>query len=422
MSARARHRPRTRPTLPKCVLSPMRRSCPRPTGSSRKRPSPAVPRRQPPAEAPARKKRSARSFLLPIVGACPARRRRLVRLQLLDRRPLHDLDRRRLCAGRHDVHLAEDLRLCRHRPGESRTSMSRPAIRWSSSMTATTRSPSRRPRRRSSPRARRWSASTRRPKRRKASLQQAEAQKVADQAAADNAGAAPSARRATAQDEGRHAGAARRCPDRGRPDQGGASPAPTRRSPAPRPISACCEAQYAEAQSTLRTLELTRDKAKRDLSFTVLRAPYDGVVGNRSVEQGDLISRRPEARRHRADGQALHRRQLQGDAARQAGARREGARSRSTPSSDHEFEGTVSSLAPASGAVFSLLPPENATGNFTKVVQRVPVRIDVPADVLKTGRLRAGLSVVVDVDSRTAPRGARTERPLGEQCHGDRNR
>ena len=72
-------------------------------------------------------------------------------------------------------------------------------------------------------------------------------------------------------------------------------------------------------------------------------------------------------------------------------------------SADNEFEGVVSSLAPASGAVFSLLPPENATGNFTKVVQRVPVRIDVPADVLKTGRLRAGLSVIVDVDSRTAP-------------------
>jgi membrane fusion protein, multidrug efflux system len=68
-----------------------------------------------------------------------------------------------------------------------------------------------------------------------------------------------------------------------------------------------------------------------------------------------------------------------------------------------EFEGTVSSLAPASGAVFSLLPPENATGNFTKVVQRVPVRIDVSKDVLATGKLRAGLSVVVDVDRRTAP-------------------
>lgn len=68
-----------------------------------------------------------------------------------------------------------------------------------------------------------------------------------------------------------------------------------------------------------------------------------------------------------------------------------------------EFEGTVSSLAPASGSVFSLLPAENATGNFTKVVQRVPVRIDLPEDVLKTGVLKAGLSVIADVDSRTAP-------------------
>jgi membrane fusion protein (multidrug efflux system) len=67
------------------------------------------------------------------------------------------------------------------------------------------------------------------------------------------------------------------------------------------------------------------------------------------------------------------------------------------------FEGSVSSLAPASGAVFSMLPPENATGNFTKVVQRVPVRIDLPPQVLEAGKLRAGLSVVVDVDSRTAP-------------------
>ena len=67
------------------------------------------------------------------------------------------------------------------------------------------------------------------------------------------------------------------------------------------------------------------------------------------------------------------------------------------------FRGKVESLSPATGARFALLPPDNATGNFTKVVQRVPVRIDVPADVLKTGRLRAGLSVVVAVDSRTAP-------------------
>ena len=65
--------------------------------------------------------------------------------------------------------------------------------------------------------------------------------------------------------------------------------------------------------------------------------------------------------------------------------------------------GTVESLAPASGAVFSLLPAENATGNFTKVVQRVPVRIALPAEVLASGKLKAGLSVVVEADTRTAP-------------------
>jgi membrane fusion protein (multidrug efflux system) len=163
------------------------------------------------------------------------------------------------------------------------------------------------------------------------------------------------------------------------------------------------EAQYAEAQSTMKTLELARDKAARDLSFTVLRAPYDGVVGNRSVEQGDMIT----------PGKKLgvvvpmnklyivaNFKETQLD---RIVAGEKVRVSVDALSSHEEFEGTVSSLAPASGAVFSLLPPENATGNFTKVVQRVPVRIDVPADVLKTGKLRAGLSVVVAVDSRTAP-------------------
>ena len=162
------------------------------------------------------------------------------------------------------------------------------------------------------------------------------------------------------------------------------------------------EAQYAEAHSTVKSLELARDRAARDLSFTVLRAPYDGVVGNLSVQPGDLI----------APGQKLAA-VVPIDKLYIVANFKETQLAKLVPGekvrvsvdalSDDEFEGTVSSLAPASGAVFSLLPPENATGNFTKVVQRVPVRIDVSEDVLKTGKLRAGLSVVVDVDSRTAP-------------------
>jgi membrane fusion protein (multidrug efflux system) len=60
----------------------------------------------------------------------------------------------------------------------------------------------------------------------------------------------------------------------------------------------------------------------------------------------------------------------------------------------------VVSVAPASGSVFSLLPPDNATGNFTKIVQRLAVRIEVPVPVIEQGVLRPGMSVVVNVDTK----------------------
>ena len=162
------------------------------------------------------------------------------------------------------------------------------------------------------------------------------------------------------------------------------------------------EAQRTEAESEIRSLELVRDKANRDLGFTVLKAPYDGIVGNVAVQVGDLVSA----------GQRLAALvpvdQLYIDA-----NFKETQIAHLVPGSkvkvhvdayeDHAIEGTVASISPASGSVFSLLPAENATGNFTKVIQRVPVRITLPADVLAEGHLRAGLSVVVDVDTRTAP-------------------
>ncbi|WEX77083.1 HlyD family secretion protein [Sinorhizobium numidicum] len=162
------------------------------------------------------------------------------------------------------------------------------------------------------------------------------------------------------------------------------------------------EAQRAEAQSTIRSLELARDKANRDLGFTVLKAPYDGVIGNVAVQVGDLVTA----------GQRLAALvpidQLYVDA-----NFKETQIAHLVPGSrveihvdaydEHPIEGTVASISPASGSVFSLLPAENATGNFTKITQRVPVRITLPAEALATGTLRAGLSVVVDVDTRTAP-------------------
>jgi membrane fusion protein (multidrug efflux system) len=165
---------------------------------------------------------------------------------------------------------------------------------------------------------------------------------------------------------------------------------------------ALIQAQRKEAEGSVHTLEIARDKAARDLSFTVLKAPFDGLIGNRSIQEGDLVS----------PGQRLMAlvpvRQLYIDA-----NFKETQIQHLVPGSkvnvhvdaygDNPIVGTVESISPASGSVFSLLPPENATGNFTKVIQRVPVRIALPQDALDSGRLRAGLSVVVDVDTRTAP-------------------
>jgi membrane fusion protein (multidrug efflux system) len=68
---------------------------------------------------------------------------------------------------------------------------------------------------------------------------------------------------------------------------------------------------------------------------------------------------------------------------------------------DHAFRGRVLSLSPGTGAIFSVIPPENATGNFTKIVQRVPVRIELDTSDPKLAALRPGLSTTVSVDTRS---------------------
>ncbi|WP_425467549.1 HlyD family secretion protein [Rhizobium glycinendophyticum] len=162
------------------------------------------------------------------------------------------------------------------------------------------------------------------------------------------------------------------------------------------------KAQRDEALSTVRLQDLAIDKAQRDLDFTVLKAPYDGVVGNLAVQDGDLVSA----------GKRLAALVPTSELYIEANFK-ETQIAHLVPGSkvsihvdaygEKPLEGTVTSIAPASGAIFSMLPAENATGNFTKVVQRVPVRIALPKDALAGGHLRAGLSVIVDVDTRTAP-------------------
>jgi membrane fusion protein (multidrug efflux system) len=71
------------------------------------------------------------------------------------------------------------------------------------------------------------------------------------------------------------------------------------------------------------------------------------------------------------------------------------------------LKGKLAQVAPASGSQFALLPPDNATGNYTKIVQRVPVKIVFDAGQPETKRLRPGLSVIVKVRTSEAPEKAR---------------
>jgi membrane fusion protein (multidrug efflux system) len=169
------------------------------------------------------------------------------------------------------------------------------------------------------------------------------------------------------------------------------------------------KAQQQEAAKTLEELRTALAKAERDLSFTVIRAPVDGVIGNRAVQTGDYVQ----------TGQRLASlvplEEVYVDAnfkETQLAHLRPGQKVTITVDAlpDQAIEGTVASLAPASGAVFSLLPPDNATGNFTKIVQRLPVRVSVPPDVATLRVLRPGMSVVVSVNTKTngAPDTTRT--------------
>ncbi|MDE1897164.1 MAG: HlyD family secretion protein [Rhodospirillales bacterium] len=162
---------------------------------------------------------------------------------------------------------------------------------------------------------------------------------------------------------------------------------------------AVIETEQTEAQASLAGAQAEEQNAALNLQYTQIRAPFDGVVGNRAAHVGDyasagtqLISLVPAAGlwvdanfkedqlAHMHPGQEV---QISADI-----------------SPGTKITGIVQSLSPASGAVFSLLPAENATGNFTKIVQRVPVRIQLTGNAATLGLLRPGLSVTAAVNTK----------------------
>ena len=169
--------------------------------------------------------------------------------------------------------------------------------------------------------------------------------------------------------------------------------------------------QRAEARAQLAELRTSLAKAERDLDFTSVRAPVDGTFSNRMVNSGDFIQA----------GQRLANVVPLDDVFIDANYK-ETQLKRIRPGQPvtikvdayglRKFEGTVDSISPAAGSVFTLLPPDNATGNFTKIVQRLPVRIRVPKAVARQHLLRAGMSVYTTVDTRKGATGADSDADL----------
>ncbi len=158
------------------------------------------------------------------------------------------------------------------------------------------------------------------------------------------------------------------------------------------------QSQREEAVRARAELATAVERAERDLSFTEIKAPFDGVVGNRAVEPGQFAQPGARLMALAPDGRyyvEANFKETQLD--RLAPGQK--ATLRVDAFGGKAFDGVVESIAPASGSEYSLLPPENATGNFTKITQRFPLRIRLAAPAEKE-LLRAGLSVVVDVDTR----------------------
>jgi membrane fusion protein (multidrug efflux system) len=157
--------------------------------------------------------------------------------------------------------------------------------------------------------------------------------------------------------------------------------------------------QREAAIAAVAQAKAARDLAQIDLDSTVVRAPFDGVVGNRQVRVGRLV----------VPGAPLldlvptkdvwvvaNFKETQIELI-QPGQR---VRIKIDGYPHNTFEGIVDSFAPGSGSAFSLLPPDNATGNFVRVVQRVPVKIRFVGDPLPA-RLVPGLSARVEIDRRS---------------------
>jgi membrane fusion protein (multidrug efflux system) len=162
------------------------------------------------------------------------------------------------------------------------------------------------------------------------------------------------------------------------------------------------KAEIVQAEAALARAQALQSQAELNLSYTAITAPIDGVVGNRTLRVGQFVQ---------AGTQLMSVVPARGAYVI--------ANYKETQLTDvHEGQaveiavdmfpgqlvrGHVDSIAPASGQEFALLPPDNATGNFTKVVQRIPVKIALDDGSNSLIALRPGMSVIPTIETRNAP-------------------
>jgi membrane fusion protein (multidrug efflux system) len=165
------------------------------------------------------------------------------------------------------------------------------------------------------------------------------------------------------------------------------------------------QAKIVQAQALIERSQAIERRAALELGYTTIVAPIDGVVAARTIRVGQYAQAGTQlmalvplhdvyVTANFKETQLTH---------VHAG---EPVRLRVDTFPGVHLQACVESLAPASGLEFSLLPPDNATGNFTKIVQRIPVRIRLDSHDPLIGRLRPGMSVEASIDTRAAARSA----------------
>jgi len=157
------------------------------------------------------------------------------------------------------------------------------------------------------------------------------------------------------------------------------------------------DAQESQLKADLRAKEEAVKVARTNLDYTRILAPTDGIVGERKVRLGQLVSPGTQVislvehdvwvQANYKETQLTH--VTKGDAAVITVDTFPGLR----------LKGHVVEIAPASGSQFALLPPDNASGNFTKIVQRIPVKIVIDHDSRGADRLRPGMSVIAEINA-----------------------